>query len=329
MLSAQNFEPANRGAPWLTVIMPVYRGERWIDAALTSLAEQADDGIELLVIDSSPDSSSADIARRFADRIAMRVFENSPLGSWQSKTNYGVTIARADHICWLHQDDLWLPGRASAIRQWIDAAPDAALHLAASAIVDRCGRQIGVWRCPFKEEGEIHPKRFVERLLVQNFISAPAPVYRKDAWLACGGLDEELWYTGDWDVWLKLAASGPVHHHRKVTTAFRVHGNSLTVTGSRNIEDFERQMRVVLDRHLPRLPAGDKSIAIKVERASTASIKVNCALAAASGGAWRALVPAARSLLALGPLGLRRYMRDSRIVERLMPRLRAKLTGSF
>jgi len=328
-LNIEHPDSVERDAPWLTVIMPVYRGERWIADALTSLADQADEGIELLIIDSSPDSATAEIARRFSDRLSMRIYENSSLPSWQTKTNYATTLAKADHICWLHHDDLWLPGRATAIRDWIRQAPEAALHLATSAIIDGSGRQLGLWRCPFKEEGEIDPDLFVERLLVQNFIAAPAPVYRKDAWLACGGLDEDLWYTGDWDVWLKLAAQGPVHHHAQVTTAFRVHAFSLTVTGSRNVADFERQMRVVLDRHLPRLAAADSSTAARVARASVASIKVNCALAAASAGGWGGLLTAANRLLALGPADLLRYMRDSRIVDRLMPRLRAKLTGSL
>jgi glycosyltransferase involved in cell wall biosynthesis len=328
-LNIEHPDSTDHNTPWLTVIMPVYRGERWIEATLTSLADQADAGIEVLIIDSSPDAATAEIARRFSDRLSMQIQEHSPLQSWQSKTNHAATLAKADHICWLHQDDLWLPGRAAAIRDWITQAPEAALHLATSAIIDGAGRQLGLWRCPFKEEGEIEPALFVERLLVQNFIAAPAPVYRKDAWLACGGLDEDLWYTGDWDVWLKLAAQGPVHHHAQVTTAFRIHASSLTVTGSRNIADFERQMRIVLDRHLPRLAAADGSTAARVERTSAASIKVNCALATAWAGGWGGLLAAATGLLALGPADLLRYMRDSRIVDRLVPRLRAKLTGSL
>jgi glycosyltransferase involved in cell wall biosynthesis len=322
-LNIEHPKSGERATPWLTVVMPVYRGERWIEDALTSLADQADEGIELLIIDSSPDGATAEIARRFSDRLSMHLHDKSALPSWQTKTNYASSLARADHICWLHHDDLWLPGRAAAIRQWIDEAPEAALHLATSAIIDEQGRQLGLWRCPFDDDGPIAPDRFIESLLVQNFIAAPAPVYRRDAWLACGGIDEELWYTGDWDVWLKLASRGAVHHHKQVTTAFRVHGSSLTVTGSRNAEDFEQQMRIVLERHLPRVGGRRK----QVERASLASIKVNGALAALSGGSWGAVPPALAQLLALGPRGLRAYIRDSRIVDRVMPRLQAKLMG--
>lgn len=316
---------AQYAKPWLTVVMPVYRGERLIEQALQSLVDQTDDGIELIVIDSSPDSATAAIVRRFSDRLRLRLEENSSLPSWQTKTNRAVAMATADHVCWLHHDDLWLDGRTAAIRSWIRSAPQAALHLADSRIIDDAGRSLGIWRCPFDKDGPLDPATFLERLLVQNFISAPAPVYRKDAWLAVGGLDEDLWYTGDWDVWLKLAAQGPVCHHREITTAYRVHGSSLTVTGSRDIADFERQMQIVLDRHLPRL-AVHRS---RVHRAGVASIKVNGALAAAASGRLAPLLPAIGRVLALGPAGIHRYIRDSRIADRLAPRLRAKFMGAF
>jgi len=311
--------------PWLSVVMPVHAGERWIGATLASLASQADAGVEILVIDSSPTGATRAIAEDYADRLSLKIVTRTDLPGWPAKTNYGVEIARAAHVCWLHQDDLWLPGRAAAVRGWIAEAPDAALHLSASAIVDGAGRVQGIWRCPFTADGVIAPERLIERLLVQNFIAAPAPVYRKDAWLACGGLDAPLWYTADWDVWLKLAEQGEVRHHLGATTGFRVHGTSQTVLGSRDARDFAEQMQIVLDRHIPRLSRRNRA----VRRASQASIAVNSALAAAVAGSFSGVLPAILKVLALGPAGIHRYVRDSRIVDRALPRLRAKLAGAF
>jgi glycosyltransferase involved in cell wall biosynthesis len=312
-------------APWLTVIMPTHRGEQWIDASLRSLAAEAAEGVEVLVLDSSPTPATLDIARGYSDRLHLRAVERRDLLMWHAKTNFGVQIADSNHICWLHQDDLWLPGRAAAVRAWIESAPNASLHLAPSAIIDRSGRLLGVWRCPLPTNGELPSVLVTERLLVQNFVAAPAPIFRKDAWLACGGLDEMLWYTADWDMWLKLAASGPVYYHDGVTTGFRIHGGSLTLAGSRDVADFAQQMQIVLDRHLPRFC--DRSMS--VERAGLASIAVNTALAAASAGDLRGLLPAVSKVLQLGPAGIRRYIRDSRIVDRVAPRMRAKLGGAF
>jgi glycosyltransferase involved in cell wall biosynthesis len=311
--------------PWLTVIMPTHCGEQWIDASLRSLAAEAVEGIEVLVLDSSPTSETRDIARGYSDRLHLRVCERKDLVMWHAKTNLGVRMALSSHICWLHQDDLWLPGRAAAVRAWIEAAPEASLHLAPSAIVDQRGRRLGVWRCPLPTNVELRSSLVMERLLVQNFIAAPAPVFRKDAWLACGGLDTALWYTADWDIWLKLASGGPVYYHDTVTTGFRVHGGSLTVTGSRDLADFMEQMRIVLDRHLPRLGARSTDI----ERVARASIAVNTGFASASTGDLKLLWRAFFEVLRLGPAGIHRYLRDSRIMDRVAPRVWAKLRGAL
>jgi glycosyltransferase involved in cell wall biosynthesis len=312
-------------APWLTVIMPSYCGERWIDASLRSLESEPAEGVELLLIDSSPTRATTDIARKYSGRLQIKVFERPDLSSWQTKTNFGVEASQSTHVCWLGVDDLWLPGRAAAARAWIESAPEAPLHLAPTAIIDKDGRRLGVWRCPLPAEIDLRWPFVTERLLVQNFIGAPAPVFRRDAWLACGGLDEALWYTADWDIWLKLAAHGPVRYHDNITTAFRIHGGSLTATGSRNVADFAQQMRTVVDRHLNGFSGYSRSI----ERAARASITVNTALASASAGDLSGLPGAASAFFRLGPFGMRRYLRDSRILERVAPRLRAKLGGVF
>ena len=311
--------------PWLSVIMPTRGGEETVDVTMRSLAAECDDGVEMLVFDSSPTSATLDIVRKYADRLHLRIIDDHNLTNWPAKTNRGVELANARHVCWLHTDDLWLPGRVAAVRSWIEAAPEASLHLAPSVIVDRNGRDLGLWRCPLPGGRELPPSFVTERLLVQNFISAPAPVFRRDAWLDAGGLDDALWYTADWDIWLKLAARGPVRYHDAVTTAFRIHGGSMTVTGSRDIADFARQMQIVLDRHLMAL----KSVPTAVERVSRTSIAINTALAAASAGDYSRLASAAFDMLKLGPIGLCRYFRDSRIHERVTSRLRAKLGGAF
>jgi glycosyltransferase involved in cell wall biosynthesis len=311
--------------PWLTVIMPSYRGEPWIDLALASIAAEADAGVEVLLIDGGPTAAARDIASRYVDRLNLKIFDRPDFRSWHDKTNFGVASARADHVCWLHVDDLWLPGRAAAARAWIEAAPHVSLHLAPCAMIDRDGRTLGAWRCPLPANCELDSAVVMERLIVQNFIAAPAPIFRKDAWLACGGLDESLWFTADWDMWFKLVASGPVYYHDDVTTAYRAHGSSLTSTGSRDINDYIEQLRIVLDRHLPRLDNPPKII----ERTARASIGINAALAAAyAGNPWR-LPRALFDVLRLGPSGIHRYLRDSRIVDRLAPRVKAVLRGTF
>ena len=212
-----------------------------------------------------------------------------------------------------------------AVRRWLRETPNAVLHLAPSTIVDAKDRTLGRWHCPLPAEQPIPRQVLASRLLTQNFIATPAPVFSKAAWKETGGLDQELWYTADWDFWLKLASLGPVIYHKRATTAFRIHGSSQTVQGSRDVCDFALQMEAVLVRHLLMV---SEEIRV-VEKVARTSVLVNVALAAAACGDWRWLPKAAVSLLRLGPVGLVLYLRDSRLFERVIPRVHAKLRAAF
>ncbi|MBS1240018.1 MAG: glycosyl transferase [Proteobacteria bacterium] len=316
---------STQNRPWLSVIFPVHHGEEWVGAALDSLAAQADPGIEIVTIDTSVDNATRKIVESYADRLDIRFVDAAGAEGCSRKMNRGVAKARADHVSWLCQDDIWLPGRTEAVKTWIAQDPEAVLHLAPSAIVDADGRSLGTWRCPLPDNGErIDRAGLLEKLLVQNFVAVVSPVARKDAWLAVGGIDPALWYTGDWELWIKLARHGAVRHHNRVTGGFRIHGKSATSEGSRNREDFVHQHAMVMERHGDALEGGKAGEVRKLAEASSA---INADLAAAIHGESGALFRAAATALALGPAGLTRYLNRSRIVERVVPRLWAHIAG--
>ncbi|HMI18413.1 MAG TPA: hypothetical protein VK533_02595, partial [Sphingomonas sp.] len=233
--------------------------------------------------------------------------------------------ARAEHVAMLHQDDLWLPGHLAAIRRAIAGNPDVVLSVAPSRFAHPDGHMMGHWNLPFRP-GLVSTDDFLSTLLVQSSIAIPSPVARRDAWLAAGGMDEDLWFTADWDIYLKLAAEGRVAVRSETTTAFRLHRGSLTMTGSRRPGSLRPQLEQVLERHLYRAPAHSRR---RIERRARASIEVNCALADASCGHKGALANAAMRLLCLGPVEVMRYVRQSRIIDRVLPRLRLALTGDL
>src|SRR5205085_1657600 len=103
------------------------------------------------------------------------------------------------------------PGRLSVLRRLTARHPDVGLFLSPARFIDSRGRTAGMWRCPLPA-GKLAPALVVERLLVQNFIACPSPLFRRAA-LRAGGLCDELWFTADWDLWLRLASAGPVVYH--------------------------------------------------------------------------------------------------------------------
>ena len=316
-----------KSRPWLSVVLPLHNGEQWVSAALESLAMQADPGIEIIVIDTSDGSGTMTIVESYSDRLHLRIIDPGGAEGCLSKTNLGVAEARADHISWLCQDDLWLPGRTASIRNWIREDCGALLHMAPAVIVDSSGRQRGVWQCPLsRDDARPDRQRLLAKLLVQNFLFAASLIVRRDAWLALGGLEPKLWYTADWDLWLKLVRHGPVRFHRDVTAGFRIHAQSATVHFSRERDECIDQQKLVVERHIGSLPVADVR---QVRRLAHASAHINADLAEAARGHPTALLRAVWQAARLGPLGLAQYVDRSRILDRSLPRLRARLSGAF
>ena len=74
---------------------------------------------------------------------------------------------------------------------------------------------------------------FVERLAVQNFIAIPAAAFDRELALRLGTMDESLWYTADWDLWLRLGRAGNVRHIRSPLAASRRSRSPATEEGRR------------------------------------------------------------------------------------------------
>jgi glycosyltransferase involved in cell wall biosynthesis len=307
-------------APHLSVVMPTYNGEQFVAAALESVLCEHHDGVELVIVDDGSTDRTLDIVRGFAKSHPIRLLTPARLGNWVAATNIGLREALGDWVCLLHQDDLWLPGRLKKLRTEMESS-QSALIVHNAMYIDPGGRALGPWTCPLGD-GLIPSEEFLERLLVQNFIAINSPVFRRSAVLGSGGMDETLWFSADWDLWLRLGALGPVRFLDETLSAFRVHPASQTAARKLQPNEWEQQLTTVLARHIERWPVSGR-LRRSVERVAMTSVAVNSALAAASRGEPVKPATVLFQLLALGPADGYRYLRDSRIVERVRSRLKA------
>jgi len=302
---------------WLSVVMPTYQGEAYLAPALDSVLAQGTEGIEVIAVDDGSSDRTLEILRAYADRLPLTVVEREHRGNWVANANHGLALARGEWLSLLHQDDLWLPERMAVLGPLARRAEGASMIVHPVWFIDPAGRRLGRWTCPLPDRPR--PEQVVRRLLVQNFLAVPAPLVAAHRLREVGGLDEELWYTADWDLWLKLAAAGETIHVHRPLAAFRLHPASLTVAGSARPADFRHQLEIVLHRHLARHGVG---LPDAVRRAARFSVEANLTLAARAHGRPASLGALALRWLALGPAAGRRYLRDSRIAERVLARRR-------
>jgi glycosyltransferase involved in cell wall biosynthesis len=313
--------------PWLSVVVASHNRDRWLATALQSLADQGDAGIEVIAIDASADDACWRIISRFSTKLNLRAERRLDLESQTAKINFGVEQARADHICILHDDDLWLDNRSTELKKWLAAKPNAVMHLHPCYIIDDSGKRLGLWRCPLPAgDSPVSSEVLLQRLLVQCFIAVPAATIRRDAFLRVGGMDNNLWFAPDWDLYLKVVGLGEVYYHSAPLACYRIHNSSLTISASKDDAAFRQQYEMVMERHMAKL---DPLVQGQVLPLARASINVNVALAAAAGGQYARLFDALGSVLSLGPKGARQYLAFSRIIDRSFPRLRALVAGKI
>ena len=302
--------------PWLSIVMPAWNGERYLEAALQSMQAEGTRGYEIVAVDDGSTDRTPHILRTWADRLPLRILAHGGRGNWVAASNAALRGGRGRYACFLHQDDLWLPGRLAALEREVKDGPSLVVHPA--VFIGPEAQRLGAWGCPLPE-GDVDAALFAERLAVQNFIAIPAAAFDRERALRLGAMDESLWYTADWDLWLRLGREGAIRHVPSPLAAFRVHADSQTMVRT-DLADRREQLEIVLDRHATALPSAAR-------RAARFSLEVNVALAAWASGApvrWNGLIG---SFLRLGPWGLRRYLRDSRIFERVLSRARLRLAA--
>lgn len=181
--------------PLVTTVIPSFNQGRFLEEALQSVFGQQVP-VEVFVMDGGSSDHSLDILHQWAPRLA----------GWRSHAdegqaaaiNEGVALGRAPFVCWLNSDDLFLPDGLARLVQALQRLPDApAVYARAWNRRQRSGKQSPIWVEPFNER----------RLATRCIIAQPATLIRRSAWLAVGGLDENLHMALDYDLWWRLYKS--------------------------------------------------------------------------------------------------------------------------
>jgi len=309
------------GQPWVSVVIPTYQGERFLHHALDSIARQGSDDIEVIVVDDGSTDNTRQIIEQWADRLPIQSVWKNHSGNWVANTNAGLSLAKGEWICLLHQDDAWHPSRIHRLREAAGQHPEAKMFLHPARFIDEENRPVGYWQCPLPPNEALAPEFVLPRLLVQNFIPIVSPLFHRSIMEQVGAMDEALWYFADWDYWLKLSAVGRVVYINEPLADFRIHPASQTARRTADVADVGRQFDTVTGRVIghPQFPSERLPQARRMIRFSRA---VYLYMLASLHGGVRSLGALLLEVLRAGPVTWIRYIRFSRLFDRLLPRLR-------
>lgn len=312
-------------SPTFSIIIPLYNGANYLACALQSIYQETIDHcqlVEVIVLDDGSTDASVSIATAFKESLPIRLIKQAHTGNWVSNTNRAMASAEGRYVCWLHQDDVWLPGRLKWMCDSVRTYPEAVWWFHPSVYIGPSGQDLGVWNCAaFPTDQYLTQEQVWERLLVQCTVASCASLFSATAARFVGPLDESLWYSADWDFWLRLSRLGASVYTPHFVTGYRLHTQSQTLTRSCHLTEYRSQQETVLGRYHREWLESHPDRADVIQRALVA-VELNVALAQRYHGEsidWNRLL---RNIGSLEPRSILRLLGDTRLWNRVLSRWR-------
>ena len=129
--------------PTVSVVIPLYNGQRYIAETLQSVLAQTFSDIEVLIIDDGSTDQSIPICKRFTDQ-RIRYFHQSNRGLAGAR-NTGIRFARGEYIAFIDADDLWSPEKLEMHVQHFRFLPKMGVSYSYSALINESGQALGVF----------------------------------------------------------------------------------------------------------------------------------------------------------------------------------------
>ena len=217
---------AQNNYPLISVIIPVYNGEKYISETLESVIAQTEKNWEIIAINDGSTDTSQTILENYLKKIPGRLQVISVENGGVSRArNIGVSAARGIYIAFLDQDDLWAPEKLQCQINMFFTNKSLGIAFTNESIIDQQGSIIREKALKFdkKNRGNIF-----DHLIFDNFIPISSVILEKKLFMAIGGFDPQFSLAEDYDFLLKVTQKVPVDFIDEPLLLYREHGESST-----------------------------------------------------------------------------------------------------
>ncbi len=224
----------NMNGAVVSVILPVFNGEKFLSEAVQSVLNQNYQRLEIIIIDDGSTDSTKKVALGFSNKIKYFYQEN---GGPAKARNFGLSVATGNFIAFIDADDVWVKDKLS-------------LQLALFEKNREVGVVIGLtFKTSFLSKDEldnamINPKGFFHLLLGSSLI-------KKSVFDDIGLFDEDLFLGDDTD-WFNRAKENrvPIAILRDIVQYYRIHEDNITNDKRRSNHYVFRVLKKAIDRKM-------------------------------------------------------------------------------
>lgn len=98
-------------SPLISVIVPVYRTEAFLDATIKSVLKQTYSNYEIIIVFDGPSDYRLHFEERYSEDRRIRIFQLPENAGAGAARRFGITCANGTYIAFLDSDDQWLPDK--------------------------------------------------------------------------------------------------------------------------------------------------------------------------------------------------------------------------
>ena len=201
--------------PLVSIVLPVYNGEAYIEDAIKSILAQDYAKIELIVLDDGSKDGTLKIVEQYGDKFYWESHAN--MGQ-ASTLNKGWQMSSGEILSYLSADDLLMPNAVSTSIKHLQYRPECVLTYCDFNLIDPQSKIIR----------RVNPPDFDYTEMVVKIVCHPGPgvFFRRNAFEKAGLWNNAYRQMPDWEYWLRLGLIGEFYHISELLALFRVHNQS-------------------------------------------------------------------------------------------------------
>ena len=219
-------EDKNRYGPLVSVIVPCYNHEKYIEECILSIVNQTYKNIELIVIDDGSSDNSPVILENLQKQYGFTLILQENQGVSKTLNKAIRQYAHGKYLDGCGSDDFLVLDKIEKQVAFLESHPECAMVFGKVYMVDEKSNILDkpIIFLPFPE---VEKTITFDFLLDNNCIPANSIMMTREIWDKCGGYNENM-AIEDYDMWLKVAYYGKIVYLNNYFAYYRWHGDNVS-----------------------------------------------------------------------------------------------------
>lgn len=214
-------------SPRVSVLMPVYNGERFLREAVESILNQTFTDFEFIIVDDGSTDGTKAILDSYTDPRIVRL-EHSTNQGLVAALNRGLHAARGEYVARQDADDISDPERIEKQVCHLDRNSTIGILGTHVIHVDEQGLELPRPYASSEKVYPSHPYIVHWKLFFECPIAHPTVVLRRVLFERLAGYDPQFTHAEDYELWLRASMSTDISNIPEMLTKLRSHPHQVT-----------------------------------------------------------------------------------------------------